>query len=352
MTINLIKTNLHSVKKAHLLLAVAFTFSIIISSFVYHLTAAAAATVAMVRFDRMKVSTYTSGMVCFTPATVGTAATVKVTFPTGYTLGTAANFTVGTSDILSGSTAWPGIGTATNVTGQVVTFPSTTLTVGTQYCFDWTNTSVAVQQPSSPGSSEAGTIATYTSGAALIDTSGYSTATVSDDSILVTATVPQTFSFALSANTDPLGTLTTGSVTTSGTPRTVTVSTNAKSGWMVWAKDTNTGLKSANAGNYTVNSTTPGSNTTLVAGTEGYNTGITASQGGTSGGTLTVAAPFVGGSLGKGGGLDTTYRTLASSNGTAANAVMTLNNNVAISGVTPAATDYTDTIYVTGAGLF
>ena len=79
--------------------------------------------------------------------------------------------------------------------------------------------------------------------------------------------------------------------------------------------------------------------------------GVTSSQvGGT--GAITIASPFVGGSTGKGGGLDTGLRTIASSNGTANNAVLTLTNNVAIAATTPAAGDYTDTITVVGAGLF
>ncbi|MCA9327738.1 hypothetical protein KDA14_04380, partial [Candidatus Saccharibacteria bacterium] len=153
-----------------------------------------------------------------------------------------------------------------------------------------------------------------------------------------------------SANSDNLGALTTGSVSVSPSPRTATVNTNAKNGWYVWAKDTNTGLNSASAA-ATIASTTPGTNSTLSAGTEGYNTGVTSSHGGGSG-TISVATPFVGGATGKGGGLDTTLRTLASSNGTAQNDVLTLTNNAAISSTTAAASDYTDTITVVGAGLF
>jgi hypothetical protein len=88
-----------------------------------------------------------------------------------------------------------------------------------------------------------------------------------------------------------------------------------------------------------------------VAGTEGYNTGITTSQVGGSG-TISVAAPFVGTATGQGGGLDTGLRSLASSNGTADTAVLTIKNNVAINPTTPGASDYTDTITVIGAGLF
>ena len=117
-----------------------------------------------------------------------------------------------------------------------------------------------------------------------------------------------------------------------------------------WAKDSSTGLNSA-ASAFTLASTTPGSNSVLSAGTEGYNSGLTSTQ--TSGtGTVTVATAFVGGSAGRGGGLNTTLATLASSNGTANGAVLTLTNNAAINGTTPAATDYTYTITVVGAGLF
>lgn len=328
-----------------LILAVAVPF--VISRVVYADTLSQ----VFVRFDRMQTSTATTGTVCATPATTGTEADVQVVFPTGYTLGSAANFTVSTTNLAwpTGGTAWPGIGTATNVTSQTVTFPSSDLTVGTLYCFNWTN-SAAVTVSSSATSSNSGTVTTRTSGPATIDSATYNTASVTSDQITVSATVPSSFSFALSGSTDALGTLGTGSVTSSSTPRTATVNTNAKNGWMVWAKDANTGLTSSTA-SATIASTTPGTNSTLSAGTAGYNTGITSSQ--TSGtGTITVTTPFVGGSTGKGGGLDTSLRTLASSNGTANNAVLTITNNVAISATTAAAADYSDTITVVGAGLF
>jgi hypothetical protein len=306
----------------------------------------------LVRFDRMRISTATTGTVCAQPTTVATEASVQVVFPTGYTVSTTVgNWTVNTTNTAwpTGGTAWPGIATATAAVGQTVTFPSTELTVGTLYCFNWTNP-VALSITGSATNNNSGTVTTRTSVPATIDSSNYSTASIADDQIVVSATVPQTFSFALSANTDSIGSLSSGSVSTSPTPRTATVNTNAKNGWLVWARDTNTGLNSASAP-YTIASTTPGSNSTLVAGTEGYNMGATSSQvGGT--GTITVAAPFVGAGAGQGGGLNTTLATVASSNGTANGAVLTLRNNAAISSSTPAAADYTDTITVVGAGLF
>lgn len=325
--------------------------AVVVSCFTIQPAHAADLTSVMVRFDRMQTSTATTGTVCAKPASTATEADVQVTFPTSYTLGTAANFTVGTTNTAwpTGATAWPSIATATNVTGQVVTFPSGDLTAGTLYCFNWVN-SAAVTVKSSATSSNAGTVATRTSVPGVIDTSSYSTASVSSDQITVTATVPTIFSFAINNSSDALGALSTASVTTSPTPRTATLSTNAKNGWSVWAKDANTGLTSTSA-SATIASTTPGTNSTLSAGTAGYNTGITSTQTGGSG-SITVATPFVGTGAGQGGGLDTSLRPLASSNGTADTAVLTLKNNVAISNTTAAASDYTDTITVIGAGLF
>jgi hypothetical protein len=223
------------------------------------------------------------------------------------------------------------------------------MNAGTLYCYNWTSTS-ALSIKAAAGNDSTGSMSTFNSSAVAIDTGGYATAAVTNDQIVVSASVPQTFSFAINNNTDALGTLSTGSVAVSPTPRTVTVNTNANSGWQVWAKDASTGLNSASTA-HTIASTTPGTNSTLSAGTEGYNTGVTSSQ--TSGsGTITVAVPFVGGLTGKGGGLDTGLRSLATSTGTANNAVLTLTNNAAISTLTAAASDYTDTITVVGAGLF
>lgn len=343
----------YKLRVSPLVLAIIFAASLLtVLSAVLNHASAASLTQTFVRFDRMKISTATTGTVCAKPATASTEASVQVTFPTGYTVSTTlGNWTVSTTNLAwpTGGTAWPGIGTATAAAGQVVTFPSTDLVVGTLYCFNWTSSS-ALSIKGSATASNSGTITTRDSGPSTIDTADYATASITDDQIAVSATVPQSFSFALSANSDALGTLTTGSVSVSPTPRTATVNTNAKNGWYVWAQDSNTGLNSPSA-SATIASTTPGTNSTLSAGTEGYNTGVTSTQSSGSG-TITVATPFVGGSTGRGGGLDTSLRTLASSNGTASNAVLTLTNNAAISATTAAASDYADTITVVGAGLF
>jgi hypothetical protein len=306
---------------------------------------------AFVRFDRLKISQTTTGTVCAKPATVATEVTTQVTFPTGYTLGLAATFTVNTTNNNwpTGGTAWPGVTTASNVTGQIVTFASTDLTVGTLYCFNWTN-AAAVTVKSSATSTNSGTITTRDSVPATIDSASFSTQSVTDDQIAVSASVAQTFSFALSANADALGALTTGAVATSPTPRTATINTNAGAGWLVWGRDLTTGLSSPST-SALIGSTTPGTHSALSAGTQGYNFGVTATQtGGT--GVITVDPIFDGTTVANGGGLDTSLRLITSSTGSANNAVVTLKNNAAISATTAAAADYADTITVVGAGMF
>jgi hypothetical protein len=309
-----------------------------------------------VRFDRMTISTATTGTVCAKPATLLTEADVRVTFPTSYTVSTTlANWTVSTTNLAwpTGGTAWPGIGTATAAAAQVVTFPSTDLTVGTLYCFNWTNTA-ALSIKSSATNDNTGTIETRTSVPAQIDIGTYATASVSNDQIVVSATINQSFQMSVSANTDNLGTLTTGAVASSPTPRTITISTNAKNGWLAWAKDSNTGLNSSSA-SYTIASTGVGSaSQALVAGTEGYNLGVAYTE---TGGTCTegsaVDANFdKGGGLNKGGGLDTTLRKILTCSGTSNAGVITLTNFAAINGATAAASDYTDTETFVAGGIF
>ncbi|HUC87730.1 MAG TPA: hypothetical protein VMR95_01095 [Candidatus Binatia bacterium] len=303
-------------------------------------------------FNRMQISTATTGTICAVQNDTGTAVNVQVTFPTGYTLGAYTTFTVNTTSNNTwpaGASAWPGIGTATAVASQLVTFPSSALTVASLYCFNWTN-SAAVTTASSASNTNSGTISVYATGSVLIDTGTFITPTVTSDQIAVSASVASAFSFALSASSDALGTLSSGAVSVSPTPRTITINTNARNGWYVWGKDAYTGLESLSDPAEIIASTTPGTNSTLAAGTAGYNTGVTTSL--SSGSSITVPAAFVGGSTGKGGGLNTTFAILGSSTGPDASAVLTLTNNAAISAITPSAADYSDTITVIGAGNF
>lgn len=305
---------------------------------------------AFLRIDRMKASTATGGTVCAKPATVGTEADVQVTFPTGFTVnGTAANWTVTTTNLPAGGSAWLGIGTATSVSSQTVTFPSSDLTVGTLYCFNFA--SATTLTTSTAGSDKTGTITTRTSGPATIDTSNYATAVIAEDQITVSATVSATFSFALSGTTDALSTLSTSSVTSSPTPRTVTITTNATNGYISWIKDANTGLTSTNASDTIDTSGTvdDACSSAYSSGNEFY--GLDADE---------TTDPQTNGSIDTEyncsattvGAFSTTYTELATGTGPTSGYVITLNNRAAASTINKAATDYADTITVVGAGNF
>ncbi len=330
----------------------------------------------LVRFDRMIQSTggvgdvFTTGTVCLAASAggAGTEAFVKVTFPTGMTVnGTTSNWSTNTT---STNMAWPsgasaiptsagtsgfvGNASANAASGQDVTWKINDLPDTGLYCFNWTNSSNALKTNTATGNNQQGTVTTQNSGPTTIDSNTFQTSTIANDQITVTASVGATFTFTLSGTADSLGALSTGAVTTSPTPRTITINSSANNGWFVWGKDSNQGLNSSSA-SYTLASNCSsgaGSNSTLSAGTEGYNLGLTFSQVGGSG-TITIAAPFVGNATGKGGGLCSgNLQTLATSDGTADTAVLTIKNNAAINGATRAASDYTDLQTYVGAGMF
>jgi len=305
---------------------------------------------ASVRLDRMQASSATTGMVCAKTATVDvTESNVVVTFPAGFTLGLAATFTVDTANLPSGASVWSGIGTATNVTGQAVTFPSSNLTADTLYCFNWINSSAVTNNTA--GGSQTGTIA---SGG---NSSAYAVAVVSSgaDQIGVTATVPATFTFALGGTTAALGTLST--TTASATGVTATIATNAASGWVAWVKSANAGLFSASTSATVSTAGTINDTPSDLAGLDGYvlDVDITTDSG-TGTGTITQAAgygaEYAGANATSGGTLSTTFQPIAASNGTTDNDVLTLIPRAKISAIQAAAPDYADTLTVVAAGRF
>lgn len=308
-----------------------------------------------VRLDRLAASTTTGGTVCAQADTVGTEADVQVVFPTGFTVNTtASNWTVTTTNLPSGATAWPSIATATAVSGQTVTFPSGDLVVSTLYCFNFSGTSTLTN--ATAGDDKTGTITTRTSGPATIDSSSYALSIVSDDQIVVTATVPATFSFALSGNTDTFtGNLSTTTTSTSG--RTVTIATNAASGWVAWVKSANAALNSASTGASIATAGSVDNAPTDLASSTGYVLDVNVtSDSGTGTGTVSQAsnygAEYNGTNTTSGGTLSTTFQPIAASDGTTDGDVLTLIERAKISAVQAAATDYTDTLTVVAAGRF
>lgn len=314
---------------------------------------AAAFTTATVRLDRMKSSQATTVRVLINPATVASEAKVAIDFP-DFTIGsptvsTAGNLTVDSATALPGTLVANNSGTTITITGV------TDLTVGTLYGFDIT---AGVTNPGSTGTTDI-TVSTLTAGDAEIDSSIITTEIISNDQIVVNASVGATFTFALSANSASLGALSDSSVAASS-PITATVTTNAASGWYLWAKDTNNNgsgkgsLHSAANGHNIAGTDAPGTaSRTMSSGSEDFGMGATVTHGAGTG-TPAVTSAYDGASS-KVGTLDPTgYRPVSYSNGTSTGSgdVTSLVFRAAISNSTPPATDYSDTITVVAAGSF
>lgn len=307
---------------------------------------------ASLRLDRMSASASTGGTVCLTLATTGsTDAKVLVTFPSGFTVnGTAGNWTVTTTNLPAGATAMPGVATATAVSGQTVTFPISNISTTDLHCFNFSGTSTLTN--GSAGSDQVGQIAVTTSGDVEVDSGQYATSIIADDTVSVTATVPATFSLSLSGNSQSLGTLSSSAVT-SGSGVDVEISTNAGNGWVAWLRSANKALNSVASGGSIPNTgAVNNAPSTLTPGVAGYVVDADLQAAGT-GGTLSINAEYDGGSTSAGGDLsNTSFSPFASSNGASANQVVRLIPRVTISGLTPAATDYTDTLTIVAAGNF
>lgn len=329
-------------------------------------TKAASLANVSIRLDRMAAGATTGGTVCARPIGAGTETTVKISFPAGFTVnGTASNWTVSTTNLPANPAgytvaAWPGIATATLVATQDVTFPSTDLTPGTTiYCFNFNNNTTLTN--ATAGIDKIGVITTQAAGPSAIDTASYALATITDDTITVTATVPPNFSFAIAGgNTDTFsGNLSAGSVvSTAG--KTATIITNASNGWVAWVKSASaSGLTSQSTGANIPVAATVNDNaaTVLTPGTSAYVVDVSFTDaGGGSTGVVSQAsnygAEFDGNGTTSGGSTETTFRPIAAASGITAGDTITLTERVAISALQQAASDYTDTLTLIAAGRF
>ena len=347
-------------------------------------------TYVQIIFNRLKASTATTGTICasFSASNITaigtTSTTLSVVFPTGFTVSsTVGNWTINTTsqaDWPAGAAAWTGLSApsgGTGVVGQQVNFnvagASNPSSSGV-YCFNWTNT--AAISTSTAGNDLSGSITmahgAYPGSTAELQ-SNWATSVVSNDQITVTATVPPTFTLALSGNSQAFGNLSpTAHTATSGL--TATITTNAASGWVAFVQDANfktvtdTGsnpanrhgaLESATAGNYVISNNTTNSLGTaahsVTTGSEDYGfavTTVTAGGGGQTG-TPSANAAYDSTSGTKAGPIDPTQlRPFASSGGDSNGDVITFLERAEIAGITPAATDYTDTLTIVAAGKF
>jgi hypothetical protein len=298
----------------------------------------------IVEFTTSSSNTGTNGSLVFSgwtgsggTGTVATSQSVVNTFNS-----TNCTAITGASANLPGSPTAAG----TAATGTIAVTDATALTASTSYCYVLTSGITA--NPTATGQTNVSL--TAGSDAAASDEIDI----ISNDQVVVSATVPPSFTFAITpGNTDSFtGNLASGSIVgTTGV--TATVNTNAKNGWFLWGSDSNTGLKSTTQ-NYTIPAKTPGTNGSLSIGTEGELSGIAAAgiTQGSGAGTTTATTAYASSGSGNGSGLNQTPTQMASSNGTANGASVVIKEYAAISATTPAATDYSDTITLVGAGSF
>lgn len=312
---------------------------------------------ALIRTDRMKASEATNVRVVFkVPAgNSGTEAKVKVSFGSGMTVGAATVNTTGITGTSFGSmddpVALPGSLTIANNSQDLTVSGVTNLSASTWYGFN-----IATGVTNGGAAQYVNSITTLTSGDAVIDTKQVATRVIANDQIVISAVVPPTFSFALGANTTSFTTDLSVSSVVSTTGVTATVITNASNGWIAWVKSANAALSSAAASNTidSAGSATDATPTTLTTGVEDYVLDVdkTTDSATAGSGTVTVAGEYDGNSTSKGGTLTTGYTKIGSADGPTDTDVLTLIARATISGMTPAATDYTDTLTVVGAGNF
>ncbi len=241
----------------------------------------------------------------------------------------------GASAGLPGTLAASGSGAAVTITSSG---GSNSLSASTSYCTELTSTT-AVTNPTAAASYNV----TINDG---VDSSTVSIDVLSSgaNDYTVSSTVAPTFTMSLSGSSDSFtGNLSSSAVTTT-TGITTTINTNAASGWFVWARDANAGMTSTSAAT-TIGSVSTGSPFTFstATGVQHYGLGVSAHN--------TTNYAYGGGTTGSGLS-SSTYNEIATAN-TAASGVTFVTHELAdISATTPAATDYSDTIYEIGSGSF
>lgn len=304
------------------------------------------------QMSRLEISVASNHTITFTTPTGVDASsdTITVTFPAGFTMGS-----VGAGDIdlmddgvdksiaASASAGVWGAAVAAQVltltaptdaaSGEIAAGSVVTIEIGTNATFGTTG----VNQITNPG-----TAALYgiTVGGTFGDDGNIAVQVLSDDQVAITATVDESFSFAISDNTTTFGTLSSGSVATSTPNITLTISTNGASGYEVYIQDEGDGT---NPGLYSGSHLIPSSTATLVSGTEGY--GVQASS---VSATLPVTYDKSGNNV---GGLNRAATLYGSNNGPVDTEQITTTHKAAISNTTPAG-DYGDTITYTAFGKF
>ena len=316
-------------------------------------------TTSYIRLNRLKANPTTTSFRVFFKAASTQTANVAINFNgadvttwTGSSGLVNATQTVSTAQcVTDGFTALPTASslTAAGASSTVTISGVSATTSGASYCADLTSTS-AVTNATAAEYHPTITIGT--------DSTTVAIRTIAEDSVVVTATVPPTFNFVFNNTTaDAFGNLTTAGSSTTG--KTITLTTNAATGWIVWAKSTNGttkgSLQSSAASNYKITSASALASVSHALGSsvEDYGLAVTVNTDAAGGGTVTPDPAYDSTAATKLGVLDSqNYRQIASSGGTANGDIINVLERASIKGDTPAANDYTDTITFIGAGSF
>lgn len=310
---------------------------------------AAEATFGLVRLNRMKAQAVaTGGTVCLKPSASDTSVTtISVSFAgggTGFTLGADALFAATVTDmpVFGGTTAtpFPGINTIEPVVAsQTITYTvaSTSLTAGTVYCF---NFGAGLTPSTSPASDLTGNITTNgTPGEVAV----YALATISEDQIGVSATVPQIFNFSLPDTTVTLGNLSTSSVTSDNI--TATIGTNAKNGWVSWIRNSTNGLYSTSQSSGISGGAYP--TVRDLDSSTGYVLDVVPGTGSPS-----IDAAYDGNGTTSGGIMESTFHQIAYKATPGAADTITLNFRAKVTAIQAPSADYADTVTIAAAGEF
>jgi hypothetical protein len=352
---------------------------------------AASITSSKATFGRLKASTAADSVVVefVTPSGIQTGGgdTITLTFSSDFTLASeaAANFDIGLGDSGTCSTAsytdeivalspsatdW-----GVDVTGNVITFSPETddiLTAGNCIRFEM-GTAATTGGTGSVSTVTNGALDdddTITVGGAFGDSGTMTVDIIDDDQVAVTATVNQSITFDLDTSVADgetstpysvaLGTITVTDTRVSGTTDSVNMviaelDTNASGGAVVT-------VKNANGANGLVSTAVPADNIgsadgAMIDGTENY--GLCVMSVAQTTGTLAKASPYNTGSCATNTetndiqGLTTTGENILNTSGAPiAGGHAEIAVNAAISGVTVAHSDYTDTLTFVATGTF
>jgi len=260
--------------------------------------------------------------------------------------GSSLNGCQGANGIFSGTITAIN-GTSVGDGSGIVTFTSSsTFASGTTYCTIITASGGLMTNPG------AGTYtATITAGS---DSQTQGLDVISSDTYTISGTVAQTFTMSLGSGSDTFTGNLSSTTDTLTNGETVTINTNAGSGWMLWAADANGGLYSTTKSQH-VNSVAPGALDDLSTpgtyiGTNAFALGVTSV---TAGSATTNYNDTTGP---KGGGITATttgFQQIASDSSADSSADnVTVKLIADIAATDPASNDYNDTITLVGAGSF